>query len=157
MHAIDWYLSSVRWGVCMHNHNYRWVWSLIYSRFIFVDAFHLYSLALWTWKVRFTFTLLRSDAACCHITFILQSFILSLPLFLYLSVYLSIHPYPPSIKSIHVSGKLPCPLIEDTVMNIWTLWDKLLPHLFSQTLIVNAPARTLLQFQNSFIIKCVPS
>lgn len=119
MLAIDWYLSSVRWGECMHNHNYRGLWSLIYSRFIFVDAFHLYSLALWTWKGRFPFTLLRSVAACCHITFVSQFHSLPpLPL-LPLSLCISIHPStPPSIKSIHISGKLPCPLIEDTLLNI---------------------------------------
>lgn len=56
MLSIDWYLSSVRWGERMHNHNYRWVRSLICSGFIFVDAFHLYSLVLWTQKRRFPST-----------------------------------------------------------------------------------------------------
>lgn len=65
MPAIDWYLSSVRWSECMHNHNYGWVRSLISIPFIFVDAFHLYSLGLWKKEKkknrRLPFTLQRSD------------------------------------------------------------------------------------------------
>lgn len=142
MLAIDWYLSSVRWGERMHNHNYRGLWSLIYSWFIFVDAFHLYSLALWSWKDRFPFTLLRSDAACCHKTFVLECHFPSL----------CIHS---SIHKIHISGKLPWPLrILYQLFNI-NFGGKLLPHQFSQILTLNAPAKTLLQFHSHFIIKWV--
>lgn len=129
--AIDWYLSSARWGERMHNHNYRELWSLIYSWFIFVNAFHLYSLALWSWKDRFPFTLLRSDAACSRVSFYF------LPA--------SIHSPTKSIfQESYLNG---------SKRSSSTLWEKIAASSTFRVALVSA--RTLPQFQSGFIRKCV--